>query len=57
MYIIMNSNIFIRKFSQTLQEFGEALSELKRKDCKRDRWILSSQYEDDFEHDYEYEPN
>ena len=53
----MNSDIFIDIFLQTLQEFGEALSELKRKDDERDRWRLSSRYEDDFEHDYGYESN
>ena len=53
----MNSDVFIRKFSQTLQEFSEALTELKKKDDEMDRWILTSWYEDDFDHDYGYESN
>ena len=53
----MNSDVFIRKFSQTLQEFGEALVELKRQDDERNSWRSTSGYEDDYEHDYGYELN
>ena len=51
----MNSDVFIRKFSQTLQEFGKALVELKRQDDERNSCRSTS--EDDYEHDYGYELN